>query len=56
MKEGELEEARAKLLALRRLKYGMVSTPEEYSGYGSSSSTFPRSRIERPLNFPSPFE
>ena len=55
VKERELGEARAKLLALRQVKYGAVSTPEDYMGYGSPSSTLPRSRVERPLNFPSPF-
>ncbi|GAV00254.1 hypothetical protein RvY_11131 [Ramazzottius varieornatus] len=56
VKERELEEARNKLLALRQLKYGLVSTPEEYMGYGSPSSTLPRNRLERPLVFPSPLE
>ncbi|OQV20576.1 Talin-2 [Hypsibius exemplaris] len=36
IKERELQEARNALLALRQIKYGENTTPDEYSGYGAT--------------------
>lgn len=40
IKERELEEARGKLLALRKAKYGDRQSDDEYYGYGATPSNY----------------